>query len=394
VSLLQLYQLNGNKLPLAQYVRQQLPQRLQYTLGLLKDSAYTHATLSILPNQHAPRMERLLASVTTSLAQLELLPETLVDAADVQTLSLLMHELHKQQHELLAFVCRGLAIPHVQPSMLQDGLADKELKTLAKELFVTEQARQWFINEFYNASLGTNVLVNEWLASTNQVRGVEHVSIAQAVQRVTNHVKETSVQYGSMVPQVHIKVNGDADAKVIHSPAYLNGMLNVILDRAIVGTIKHHVSSGDAEAGKRIAPVHVVIVPGESDVSLRISDGSGGMSARKAEQLWMWSSRKVSNGAGECPRRAQDEFIGSTPHHGWPAARLTARYFGGDLNVVPVDGVGMDTFVHLWQQHERPDIMEAINDYVEEVEVREAQWKEWRGDVRELLQQLQASAVV
>ncbi|OMH83666.1 [Pyruvate dehydrogenase (acetyl-transferring)] kinase, mitochondrial [Zancudomyces culisetae] len=97
--------------------------------------------------------------------------------------------------------------------------------------------------------------------------------------------------------------------------------------------------------------IKVVMIEGGEDVTFKVSDEGGGMPHNKISNLWSYikpnnSSHMMLEG---CDSTILD--VKDVPLYGYgcglPSARLVARYFGGDLSAVSMEGYGSDFYLHL-----------------------------------------------
>merc|ERR1712087_908510 len=109
--------------------------------------------------------------------------------------------------------------------------------------------------------------------------------------------------------------------------------------------------NGNAENGEEAPPIECVIVASQQsdDVTIKISDQGGGISRENMEKIWYYSFTTIMpQSRPSMDPMGRDE---SAPiagfGYGLPLSRLYARYFGGDLEVISMDGYGTDTFVYL-----------------------------------------------
>lgn len=108
-------------------------------------------------------------------------------------------------------------------------------------------------------------------------------------------------------------------------------------------------------AYSEMPPVRVIIADGEQneDVVIKVSDEGGGIARSHMQRIWSYlftTARPAfeSDGTDDFP----DSQIGTDSPlaglgYGLPTSRAYARYFGGDLNVMSMEGYGTDAFLHL-----------------------------------------------
>jgi hypothetical protein len=130
-----------------------------------------------------------------------------------------------------------------------------------------------------------------------------------------------------------------------------------------------------------LPPVTVTIAdsPSNEDVILKVSDEGGGIPRSQMDSIWSYlyttanntvqervlqqqkstaqeqlsSLSSLSDGDAEAPHVANAAAaLGTSPilaglGFGLPMARAYARYFGGDLDLISLEGYGTDAYVHL-----------------------------------------------
>ena len=113
--------------------------------------------------------------------------------------------------------------------------------------------------------------------------------------------------------------------------------------------MEHH------EGSSRLPPVKVIIADGEhnEDVVIKISDEGGGIPRSHMPRIWsyLFTTAKPAFGADEEIFSSLGDHSVDTPlaglGYGLPISRSYARYFGGDLNLMSMEGYGTDAFLHL-----------------------------------------------
>jgi pyruvate dehydrogenase kinase 2/3/4 len=97
------------------------------------------------------------------------------------------------------------------------------------------------------------------------------------------------------------------------------------------------------ELVKFVHPVfRVVIAEGGEDVTLKVSDEGGGIPRSGLPRIWTYlysTAKHPVEGAGPAVLAGYG--------YGLPISRLYARYFGGDLQIISMEGYGTDAYLHL-----------------------------------------------
>ncbi|KAF9577098.1 hypothetical protein BGW38_007912 [Lunasporangiospora selenospora] len=267
---------------------------------------------------------------------------------------------------------------------------------------------QTFFNRFYTINLGTRLLIGEHLAlhdrGLNLVQRVNPLSISR--RAIQDAQKVCAAHYGQAAPSVLIHTP-NPDITTTYVDEFLHRNIYELLKNAMKATCETHlnkdlsismagVSTGTTASRAKLPPIKLVLVDGGEDVTIKISDEGGGMALSEMDKIWSYvhsgtSSRlrqpstiippSVSqltepsmntmaaspvltpNGSripsvtdsmsvmGGLASEAKDylDVPLSGSGHGLPLARLIARYFGGDLSLISMEGYGTDSYLSLYR---------------------------------------------
>ncbi|CAI7925462.1 unnamed protein product [Closterium sp. NIES-53] len=144
--------------------------------------------------------------------------------------------------------------------------------------------------------------------------------------------------YGS-APEVEIY--GDPDFTFAYVPTHLHQMVFELCKNSL-----RAVQERFADADTDPPPIRVVVADGIEDVTIKISDEGGGIPRSGLPRIWTYLySTARSPAAGGALQDTPSIMAGYG--YGLPISRLYARYFGGDLQVVSMEGYGTDVYLHL-----------------------------------------------
>lgn len=102
-------------------------------------------------------------------------------------------------------------------------------------------------------------------------------------------------------------------------------------------------------------PIKVVIADGaeNEDVVIKVSDEGGGISRSNMKKIWSYlfttadpSVQETMVGESNAVDHGTDSPLAGLGY-GLPISRSYARYFGGDLSIMSMEGHGTDAFVYL-----------------------------------------------
>ena len=149
-------------------------------------------------------------------------------------------------------------------------------------------------------------------------------------------------QYGD-APEV--EVFGGENFAFAYVPGHLHQMLFELVKNSL-----RAVSEKYAESLDNPPPIRVVIAEGAEDVTIKISDEGGGIRRSGLQRIWTYlyttADSPLLDMDGDSAS-AGGPVVLAGYGYGLPLSRLYARYFGGDLQVISMDGYGTDAYLHL-----------------------------------------------
>lgn len=241
-----------------------------------------------------------------------------------------------------------------------------------------------FLDRFYLSRIGIRMLIGQYLAIAAEADGgsssspfsgggggddgmvVRTKSSKQGRMRVTERsqiglIKRDSCPYTiaqhaidearyvcarefGEAPEVVIR--GNQDRTFAYVPSHLHYMLFELLKNSLRAVYEKH-----GESVEGMPPVEVIIADGKDneDVVIKIADEGGGI--RRSSQANIFSYLFTTADLDIEKALLEDDFDRNSPMagfgYGLPIARLYARYFGGDLNIMSMEGFGTDAFIYL-----------------------------------------------
>ncbi|KAF9329444.1 hypothetical protein BG006_007473 [Podila minutissima] len=272
---------------------------------------------------------------------------------------------------------------------------------------------QTFFNRFYTINLGTRLLIGEHLAlhdrGLNLVQRVNPLSISK--RAIRDAQKVCAAHYGQSAPSVLIHTP-NPDISTTYVDEFLHRNIYELLKNAMRATCEAHLqngspisssTSGSRASTSKLPPIKLVLVDGGEDVTIKISDEGGGMALSEMDKIWSYVHTGTSSSLRQpasTPVRTQTIATPYQPQapntstlltsnitateasqprilhhadsmtmmgglaseakdyldlplsgsgHGLPLARLIARYFGGDLSLISMEGYGTDSYLSLYR---------------------------------------------
>ncbi|OAQ28513.1 alpha-ketoacid dehydrogenase kinase, partial [Linnemannia elongata AG-77] len=286
----------------------------------------------------------------------------------------------KDDLDRFAALLKGLVESHADVvPMLSQGFLE------CKKYMAKEDIKQ-FLDDMIRARIGIRLIAEQAISLREQrhehetssvetphddIVGVVHTELrpADLIRTCASFVQELcDVNYGSS-PEVVI--NGQTDITFTYVPVHLEYILCELLKNSVRATTKRPNDFGHP-------PVEVTIAQGDHEVTIRIRDRGGGISREDFDAIFDYSFTTVKNenessseGSSEddspygvdsifkgVSRLAMQAGLGGPIAglgFGLPLTRIYAQYFGGDMNLISLQGYGCDVFLKLKQIDESLD---------------------------------------
>jgi len=178
------------------------------------------------------------------------------------------------------------------------------------------------------------------------------MSLKEVVDRNSKFVSRMALYKYNRVPK--IKLSGHVDAKFPYIELPLEYILPELLKNAVRATIEGH--SCDEE----LPPIHITIANNPVDFIIKISDRGKGVPHQLVERVLEYNfstagreEEREEGGHGALAsmmESANASPVGGPMHgfgFGLPTSQAYARYMGGSLKVMSMQGIGTDVFIRL-----------------------------------------------
>lgn len=130
----------------------------------------------------------------------------------------------------------------------------------------------------------------------------------------------------------------------MYVPSHLNHMLFELLKNSLRAVVERY----GVENEENFPTIKVVVVEGKEDITIKISDEGGGIPRSEVGLVWTYMYTTAQSEDLDPDFNASDFKAPMAGFgYGLPLARLYARYFGGDLKLISMEGYGTDVYLHL-----------------------------------------------
>ena len=204
------------------------------------------------------------------------------------------------------------------------------------------------LDRFYMSRIGIRMLIGQHIALREATRQgyvgliCDACSPADVTRAATGNARDLCALHYSTSPDVTL--HGKTDLRFTYIPSHLQHMLFELLKNSLRAVVELH--GGRPEP---LPPVRVVIAEGEEDVTIKVSDEGGGIPRSGIDRIWtyLYSTAEPPPLGSRWPYKSDFQAPLAGLGYGLPLTRLYARYFGGDLQIISMEGYGTEAYLHL-----------------------------------------------
>ncbi|BCR88381.1 PDK/BCKDK family protein kinase [Aspergillus chevalieri] len=212
---------------------------------------------------------------------------------------------------------------------------------------------QSFLDRFYMSRIGIRMLIGQHIALTEQTH-VRHPHYVGIICTKTN-VREVALEaienarfvcedYYGLFEAPKVQLVCKEDLNFMYVPGHLSHMLFETLKNSLRAVVEQHGSETE-----KFPVTKVIIAEGKEDITIKISDEGGGIARSAIPLVWTYMYTTVEETPSLDPDFDKSDFKAPMAGFGYglPISRLYARYFGGDLKLISMEGYGTDVYLHL-----------------------------------------------
>uniref|UniRef100_A0A8H7TTD6 Protein-serine/threonine kinase n=1 Tax=Bionectria ochroleuca TaxID=29856 RepID=A0A8H7TTD6_BIOOC len=212
---------------------------------------------------------------------------------------------------------------------------------------------QSFLDRFYMSRIGIRMLIGQHIALTDQShhRDPTYVGVICTKTNVQDLAQE-AIENARFVCEDHyglfeaprIQLVCNPDLNFMYVPGHLSHMLFETLKNSLRAVVETH------GMDKQEFPVtKVIVAEGKEDITIKVTDEGGGIPRSAIPLVWTYMYTTVDRTPNLDPDFDKSDFKAPMAGFGYglPISRLYARYFGGDLKLISMEGYGTDVYLHL-----------------------------------------------
>ncbi|KAJ0249651.1 Pyruvate dehydrogenase [Hirschfeldia incana] len=206
-----------------------------------------------------------------------------------------------------------------------------------------------FLDRFYMSRIGIRMLIGQHVELHNPnppLHTVGYIHTKMSPMEVARNASEDARsicfrEYGS-APEINIY--GDPSFTFPYVPTHLHLMVYELVKNSLRAVQERFVDSD------RVAPpIRIIVADGIEDVTIKVSDEGGGIPRSGLPKIFTYLYSTARNPLEEDVDLGTADVPVTMAGYGYglPISRLYARYFGGDLQIISMEGYGTDAYLHL-----------------------------------------------
>ncbi|KAF3905869.1 hypothetical protein AA313_de0208353 [Arthrobotrys entomopaga] len=210
---------------------------------------------------------------------------------------------------------------------------------------------QSFLDRFYMSRIGIRMLIGQHVALNEQPRVQDHVGIIctktnvkELAEEAIDNARYICENYYGLFQAPQVQLVCKDDLNFMYVPGHLSHMLFETIKNSLRAVVETHGVDED-----NFPAVKVIVAEGREDITIKISDEGGGIPRSAIPLVWTYMYTTVDKTPSIEPGDERNDFQAPLAGFGYglPISRLYARYFGGDLKLISMEGYGTDVYLHL-----------------------------------------------
>ena len=203
---------------------------------------------------------------------------------------------------------------------------------------------QAFLDRFYMSRIGIRMLIGQHIALTSQKQSQEpnyvgiictKTNVRELAQEAIDNARFVCEDHYGLFDAPKVELVCKPDLQFMYVPGHLSHMLFETLKNSLRAVVETHGQD------KEDFPVtKVIVAEGREDITIKISDEGGGIPRSVIPLVWTYMYTTVDQTPSLDPDFNKSDFKAPMAGFGYglPISRLYARYFGGDLKLISMEG--------------------------------------------------------
>ncbi|EKM57937.1 uncharacterized protein PHACADRAFT_116406 [Phanerochaete carnosa HHB-10118-sp] len=210
---------------------------------------------------------------------------------------------------------------------------------------------QTWLDRFYLSRIGIRFLIGQHVALNTLQPHPDYVGIICTRSNIHDIVHE-AIENARFVCEDHYAMFKGPPVQLICPKdltfPYVPGHLSHIVFELLKNSLRAVVERFGPDQEDKFPPIKIIVVEGKEDITIKLSDEGGGIPRSAIPLIWTYMYTTMEGQNIDQDFQASDFKAPMAGFgYGLPLSRLYARYFGGDLRLISMDGFGTDVYIHL-----------------------------------------------
>lgn len=203
---------------------------------------------------------------------------------------------------------------------------------------------QAFLDRFYMSRIGIRMLIGQHIALTDQKARSDpnyvgiictKTSVRDLAQEAIENARFVCEDHYGLFDAPKVQLVCNDDISFMYVPGHLSHMLFETLKNSLRAVVERY---GQDKA--EFPVTKVIVAEGKEDITIKISDEGGGIPRSAIPLVWTYMYTTVDQTPSLDPDFNKSDFKAPMAGFGYglPISRLYARYFGGDLKLISMEG--------------------------------------------------------
>jgi len=221
-----------------------------------------------------------------------------------------------------------------------------------KQRLQIDNSIQSFLDRFYMSRIGIRMLIGQHVALNSSAPEQEdyvgiictQTNVKDLAQEAIENARFVCEDFYGLFDAPKVQLVCKPDLHFMYVPGHLSHMLFETLKNSLRAVVETHGSEAE-----EFPPIKVIVADGKEDITIKISDEGGGIPRSAIPLVWTYMYTTVESTPPIDPDFNKSDFKAPMAGFGYglPISRLYARYFGGDLKLISMEGYGTDVYLHL-----------------------------------------------
>jgi pyruvate dehydrogenase kinase 2/3/4 len=233
----------------------------------------------------------------------------------------------------------------------------------SKKQNMIDHSIQSFLDRFYMSRIGIRMLIGQNIAINDEPPRENWVGVICTQTNVKDVARDAidnarfiCEEYYGIFEAPQVELYCPDDLTITYVPGHLMHMLFEVLKNSLRATVETELKRNRESENPvedimdfKFPTVKLIVAKGSEDITIKISDEGGGIARSSVPLVWTYLYTTMEETPDLDPSYNKTDFRAPMAGFGYGLAlsRLYARYFGGDLKLISMEGYGTDVYLHL-----------------------------------------------